>query len=218
MKKHKKPLSKRANIPGVPQGKNVVKRYIIYADKSEIRYMKELLNYAESIQDSNSANVKVQFKETQGGSPDINVQDILRKIRFDRIGNDDATIICVCDQDQYTPEQFARAQAEAAEHGILLCVSSPCFELFLVLHFQEVTAPADFRWCERKLERYLGEPYQKADPKIFEKIRAAGGSAGDAVRRARRMAAQTDPASRFTANPYTELHLLVELLADSADL
>jgi hypothetical protein len=60
---------------------------------------------------------------------------------------------CVVDVDEF---DLGPAVRLAAQQGISLAVSNPCFETWLVLHFTERTAPlAGFAQVERILLRYV---------------------------------------------------------------
>ena len=51
-------------------------------------------------------------------------------------------IWCVFDRDEHP--QIEEAKALAAENGVLIAFSNPCFELWLLLHYQSQTS-----WLER---------------------------------------------------------------------
>jgi hypothetical protein len=55
----------------------------------------------------------------------------------------------------------------AAEHGIHLAVSNPCFELWLVLHFENQTAFIDTSDAERKSRKLDGRTGKRIDPSQY---------------------------------------------------
>lgn len=87
---------------------------------------------------------------------------------------------CVVDSDDYDLESAA---ALAAELDVRLAVSNPCFELWLLLHHQDCTAPlCDAKAVLRQLLRHVPS-YQK------NSLRFADFEAGvpEALRRAERL-------------------------------
>lgn len=67
---------------------------------------------------------------------------------------------CVADADQF---DIAPAAREAARHGVELVVSVPCFELWLLLHFEDCTAYLEgYAATARRLCRHV-PAYDKAD-------------------------------------------------------
>lgn len=84
---------------------------------------------------------------------------------------------CVVDRDEFAIQSAA---ARAADLDVQLAVSNPCFELWLLLHHQDCTAPlGDASAVLRRLKRHV-PAYQKAE------LRFADFKTGvpDALRRA----------------------------------
>jgi hypothetical protein len=76
--------------------------------------------------------------------------------RDERRGRGDSwdEIWCVFDEDSHP--RLAEAVAKAELHGINLAVSSPCLELWFVLHFQDQTAFIERRSAQSLARRLLG--------------------------------------------------------------
>ena len=112
----------------------------------------------------------------------------------------------IVDKDGYTkhPESFDRAKA----YGIHICFSSPCFEYWILLHFEYTTAP--FRNCEEVIDRlrlYI-QGYEKAGHhyellRNFMKIAADRGSKVIAHQK------EVGIGQIWTHNPYTDVGILV---------
>ncbi len=121
-------------------------------------------------------------------------------------------IYCVFDRDQH--ESFDRAlnklRAHAKRHPLHAIVSIPCFEYWILLHFENTDAP--FNVCDNvidRLERHL-PGYTKTDDKQIENILDR---VDDALDRARQRF--PDPTAPLD-NPHTAAHRLVQNLRDIA--
>jgi hypothetical protein len=106
-------------------------------------------------------------------------------------------IWCVLDVDDH--ESLQRAKERARANGILLAISNPCFELWLLLHFVDQRAPISTREVQRACCRYLAD-YEKQVP-----VSRIEGLYATALGRARNLSAarlhQDDP----NGNPSTEI-------------
>jgi hypothetical protein len=95
------------------------------------------------------------------------------------------------------------ARQSVAFHAI---ASVPCFELWLLLHFEEIHAPIHRDEVLRRLGRYMPD-YEKGMEGVFEATRCHRGVAAQrATRLSQRATAYTHP------EPYTDVASLVELL------
>ena len=77
-----------------------------------------------------------------------------RNLRYDHVW-------CVFDVDEHPFVPEAKQQAQA--NGIELAVSNPCFELWLLLHFQDQTAHIERRAVQRLCREHM-PGYRKAPP------------------------------------------------------
>jgi len=85
--------------------------------------------------------------------------------------------------------------------------SNSCFELWLLLHFQDHQTPVHRHHALECLQRFLPD-YDKGMESLFAQTRE---HLPEALRRAYRLAAQFDPRGE---DPSTSMHLLVHLLLD----
>jgi hypothetical protein len=85
--------------------------------------------------------------------------------------------------------------------------SNSCFELWLLLHFQDHQTPVHRHHALECLQRFLSD-YDKGMEGLFAQTRE---HLPKALRRAYRLAAQFDPRGE---DPWTAMHLLVHLLLD----
>ena len=86
--------------------------------------------------------------------------------------------------------------------------SNSCFELWLLLHFQDHQTPVHRHLALECLKRHLPE-YDKGMDGLFAQTREY---LPEALRRAYRLAAQFDPRGE---DPWTGMHLLIHLLLDT---
>jgi hypothetical protein len=98
------------------------------------------------------------------------------------------------------------AKQRASEHGVLLAISNPCFELWAYLHFAEQRAHIERGRLRSELQRHL-PGYDKALE--FAKIHAGY---DDAVRRARALDDDATGAGRVGRNPTTGVYRLTETI------
>jgi hypothetical protein len=107
---------------------------------------------------------------------------------------------CVADVDQFDP----RAAVQAADRliGVELAISNPCFELWLLLHFEDWRRYEDA--CDRladQLRRHVPTYEKRVE---FSKL---GDGVSQAVERAKRL--------NSPGNPSTNVWQLVELIVES---
>lgn len=123
-----------------------------------------------------------------------------RRERDDNLGYDE--VWCVFDVDQHA--RLPDAQTLARGEAIHLAVSNPCFELWLVLHFADHTAPADAARARRTLRKHL--------PGYDKHLRFEDLKDGypDAVRRAEALLERHRGLDQENGNPSTSVHLLTE--------
>lgn len=128
-----------------------------------------------------------------------------------RLGERFDKIYCVFDRDEHP--DFDKASAEAKASGIDLARSWPCFEYWLLLHFQFSRRPfgrsgnrSPAKVCIDELRKHLPE-YAKGQKKFLASHERLLETALRNAERAAKEAVQTDE-----DNPSTEIHLLVKYL------
>lgn len=136
---------------------------------------------------------------------------------------EEGQIWCVYDKDDVSAEDFNQADAYAKslnqEEGGLIyrtAWSNPCFEYWVLLHFQELGCDQHRNDCIKKLHPYFRQDGKKAYQKNQEDLFAYLNLHGDpkeAIRRAGRHLAACDDKSPAASAPATQVHLLVQALA-----
>lgn len=114
-------------------------------------------------------------------------------------------IWCVFDRDSHS--KLADAIVLAGKHGIEVAVSNPCFELWLVLHYQDQTAAIDGRAVQKLAREHL-KCGKALSPRALDSLTCRY---TDAVERAKlldRMHAENGSPAR--GNPSSDVWKLVE--------
>ena len=111
---------------------------------------------------------------------------------------------CVFDVDEhpYLPE----ARQQAKDNNLRVVISNPCFELWLLLHFESCSA-----WTHRHAAqsrcRELMPSYEKSPP-----LKTLESKYGAAVERARQLCIRNEKDGEPERNPSTNVHELTERL------
>jgi RloB-like protein len=120
-------------------------------------------------------------------------------------------IWCVFDEDSHpnVPEAISKAEA----HGINLAVSSPCIELWFILHFQDQTAFIERRNAQSCARRLTGCDKRLSD----DAVERLGEHYDDARRRARALDEKhAGDGSAPRSNPSSEVWKLVDRISNSS--
>lgn len=89
---------------------------------------------------------------------------------------------CIFDVESPRPHpNLTEAKALARKNGVHLAISNPCFELWLILHFQDWSACVDTGPAERRSRELEGRPGKSIDGDLYMSKRQA------ASRRAERL-------------------------------
>lgn len=130
--------------------------------------------------------------------------------------------IILFDKDDFGDKNFDETIKEAKmNYSVvdLVAWSNPCFELWLLLHFQAVDPYHALHRdaCEAKLTEWfiknnISDKYDKKDPNIFQKVTSNGGSIQKAMKNAKILCSKMDSKMPSCQNPMTQMHELVALL------
>jgi hypothetical protein len=125
-------------------------------------------------------------------------------------------IVVVFDRDEHTNYHQALSRANElhlamknnlkAKVPFEVCASIPCFELWLLLHFENFAAPLQRTEVYRRLRQRIGG-YEKGDKGLWKLTKANLGVAND---RALQLSTQTTRTDDY--GPYTDMHSLVHKL------
>jgi len=144
-----------------PSGRKKVNKQIIIccgAEKTEPNYfnsVKEEYNFPGKL-------VEVVVCKTRHGDPYSVVKEALKKKE-----TKEDLVWAIIDKDQFT--DFERAYSFAEKNGVRIALSSLCFEIWFLLHFQYSTRGhmCNDDMC-RMLTVFLGREYSKSDTNMYE--------------------------------------------------
>ena len=92
---------------------------------------------------SSRVRVEVVKRDDPTHSSPLHVLESLDKIITDFELNDGDELWLLIDKDRWTPAQFAEVSTKCNAKNINMSVSNPCFELWLLLHFREISSQLD---------------------------------------------------------------------------
>jgi len=109
---------------------------------------------------------------------------------------------CVFDVDEHP--NIAEARQLASSNDIRVAISNPCFELWVLLHFQDHTATMDRKKLRKRLKTHIPD-YDKhlSCEELYDKC-------DDAIRRSKYLEKECRELGEPRRNPSTQVHKLVE--------
>jgi hypothetical protein len=126
--------------------------------------------------------------------------DEARAAKDENLLYDEVWCVFDCDEHPRIPE----AMQHARDNGIHVAFSNPCFELWLLLHFQDQRGALSRGHATRLVKRHIPQ-YEKATP--FEQLSP---HYRDAVNRAAALANWQAKRGCAGENPSTDIHILTE--------
>lgn len=185
--------------------------------KTEPHYFGEIRSYYKL----HTANVQVQ--PGAWGTQPLQVVEFAEQLFLNGDANKSIQprafeqVYAVFDRDDHPTYHVALAKAAALRSKLRndlgahvkfeAIPSVPCFEIWLLLHFEEVLAPMHRTEVYHRLQAYLPD-YDKGQAGHFAATRA---QLDAATKRATHLAEQFD--GHDATHPYTDIHRLVNLLA-----
>lgn len=204
----------------MPGGRSIKRTVLIVGEgrQTEPNYFREF-----RLESTVSERFSVTVKKGHGSSPEAVVAEALcykeqaenRREYYDEVW-------CVLDvEGPGKRESLERAAIEAQRNGITLCLSNPCFEVWLLAHF--VRESRAHNGCDSVIGRLhghwrqlCGQDYRKNDKQVYARISALTESAIDNARLVRETD-HRDIASTTDANSSTEVYRLVSYLLRLVD-
>jgi len=121
---------------------------------------------------------------------------------------------CVFDKDDTSDSNFNEAIEAAHKNRVRVAYSIECFELWLLLHYEDVTNPLTRDKYNERLSCCLGEKYDKTDDKQISGFRELQ---SDAIGRAKKLYEKMMRGKNYAAhNPISNVFELVEYLEEIA--
>ena len=111
--------------------------------------------------------------------------------------------------------KFDEAKHKARSKGVHLAVSNPCFEIWIIYHYQNWEGPIE-RECQRKLEE-LCSSYDKNSGKIFVDQDIIKDKCCDAIERAEKSLNSREQEGDAEGNPSTTVHCLMKAILSKVE-
>ena len=192
------------------EGKRSISKMWIFCEgeKTEVYYFKHLRSDLRI----RKLQIKVNSSDNKNALGVVNYALNYLNRKRDYLPGD--IIACVFDRDQNSPEDIERAKKLASKKGIEIIFSNPCFEFWILSHFECYKRPLEKDMLKRKLISSLGQ-YNKNDPLLYEKTKER---ISDAIKFSKEVISMHDNngveiISR-DSNPSTLVHQLVEQIYD----
>lgn len=188
-------------------------------EKTEPAYFKK---YLEKTRPGDIRTKVIQIEATKKNTPIQLIDVAIEKLRSCPEGD---TFWVVFDREshqKYKDELHHQAYSKARGKGINIAISNVCFELWILLHFQDCSSPYvsfDDLMAKSGLKKQLQDngiqSYEKGESRIFDLIQ---GDVAQARIRAKEMSEATKAAADakktmpYQLNPYCDVYLLLDAI------
>ena len=200
-----------------PEGKKSARLVVIASEGSDTEPI-----YFEAVKaELCYSNVHVEvLKRSAGSSSPENVYQQLQQFKEEYNIEDDDELWVVVDRDKWKDKMLSEVALYCHQDPNLnFCVSNPCFELWLLLHLEDVASynPDELQllrenrkspktgptWLKRKMRQLLGS-YSESNYDAYRLLPTIS----DAINRASLL--DTNPTDRWPQNIGTRVYLLVK--------
>jgi hypothetical protein len=182
-------------------------------------------NYFRGLRDEETVREKfsVVVQKGKGGSClDVVQQAAAEKEKAATRGEEFDEVWCVFDVERAEQrQQVTKARALAEKHGILLALSNPSFEVWLLAHF--VRTKRSFADCDRVIEelnkhwrREFGQDYEKNDEQLYSRLANRTQTAIDNAKKVREQDWGSS-SDLLDCNSATDVYLLVKRLLNPSE-
>lgn len=130
------------------------------------------------------------------------------KESYENNGEEFDQVWCVMDKDNFPDNNFNRGIKLAKDNNINIAYSNLSFELWYLLHFQNVSTQFSQKQLETKLTSSLGRPYRKSD-NLYLMLKE---KQEQAITRAKTLDSYPSSIAYSERNPNTTVFKLVEEL------
>jgi len=143
-------------------------------DKTEPNYFRELRR-----EDAVATRFAVTVKKGRGRSPEAVVREAVQHKKRQKSGGEGYDEVwCVVDVEGPANRQLiGDAEKLARRNGVTLCLSNPCFEIWLLAHFERTAKP--YNDCKETIEQlkkhwreHCGQDYRKNDDRLYHRVAA----------------------------------------------
>lgn len=212
---HKRKARLNKSIGRKPPHRPPYDRVLIVCEgaKTEPNYFDELIKHFRLI---NVKNLKIEIIGDDCGSAPITIVELA--LKKNKESDDYDRIFCVFDKDNHTSyneaiDKIKRARLKPG-HSIQAINSIPCFEFWILLHFEYTTAPFSATGkdsiCHSLIKNKLCNHIPEYDKGKKEMVQRIIPKLDTAIKHAKMI--ETYHKTSGTDNPSTKVHILVEYL------
>ena len=145
---------------------------------------------------------------TDGGSDPITLIKFSTRIKE---SYDTDRIYCVFDVNGTVEEDLIRAKKMASKHGMITCISNPCFEVWYLLHFDFSTCTlSNYDEVEKELLKHIKDYSKTKD--VFEILQPNQHRAISHAQKLDQHHKISDNTTIRMCNPSTQVYAVVEYL------
>lgn len=185
--------------------------------KTEVNYFKSL-----SLSLGKQSKYLVDAKAVNASPSDMIHKVAERKIKLKGFDKELDNIYCVFDVDEFidnNKERFVQTIHEAKENNINLIWSNPCFELWILNHFNfsgsEMNAAECTEALKKKYKNELSKDYSKTTPNLYNDLQS---KIQNAVANSSKYQFNQSSLEKISINPSTNVHILVNKILELNNL
>ena len=175
--------------------------HIFCEGKSQDNYFKQFIAF-ERIR---RANVQIKNSKKTDSLGMINEVISFQKSKNSSDGDE---IFCVFDIDNTNQKTLRKAVDLSKKHKIKLITSNPCFEYWILCHFEKYSHPIKSNEIITKLKKKF-KRYKKGDPELYNSIR---GKTNEAIKNVKSTIKDLKKKKKKNQNPHTKIHELIQHL------
>lgn len=154
-----------------------------------------------------AANIKIKAEVTKGQSSSL-VNNAIRSLEKTSKKNKPDRVIVVFDKDDNQNDDIQKAFKMAREHNFGIAFSNECFDLWILLHFTEISGFLSRDSLNQELEKNFSvEKYSKIkndETKLSQHLEH------NIVKACKNSQNVENDLSKFSVNPFTNVGLIVE--------
>lgn len=170
--------------------------FVCEGEKTEISYFEMV---KETYQD------KVQIKAIYTGRTDAIGIVKEAKLHQSDYGISGINYFCVMDRDDTEVRALKQARNESIEAGIGFILSVPCFDFWLILHFDASTGPLTKDEAQKKAARLLSNPNSKIAALNLKQQMELQGRINKAIENGQNLSQHHREVTPFPENPSSEM-------------
>lgn len=120
--------------------------------------------------DRRISRLKIKSKESGYKNADGIIKESFDFMKKSRDFQKDDLVVCVFDRDANTNEQLEKAKSLAEKNNILISFSNPCFEYWILCHYNYFSSSEEKDTLVGKLSK-LAKDYKNHDPDLYSKTK-----------------------------------------------